>query len=300
MTRYTPLWLQAGSYAGSQDRRLINALWPAAASTGCAVTPQGSTMSVLVATGSVAVPTQNNSGSTLCVSDAIETVGPLNQAPPSGTNRIDLIICRPRGNDLDGGSNTDFIFDFVTGTPAASPAVPATPAGTVALAQISILGGSASIVAGNITDVRPGNLAIPVGQPASAPRGLLANAQGPASAFNAASGTVWTWAPGIAVTPNRKYRLSLWVQGGQQSATSTVIYFTLGDSLGYFTGAAARVIWFGSGLVSGASLAMSSSKMYLPSAAGTPTFTFGVLTGAGTFSIGANFMEATLEDVGGS
>ena len=30
MTRYTPQWLQAGSYAGAYDRRLIGALWPGA------------------------------------------------------------------------------------------------------------------------------------------------------------------------------------------------------------------------------------------------------------------------------
>ena len=297
MARYTPQWLQAGSYAASQDRRLISALWPGPASSGCAVTAQAGTMNVNVASGQVAVPSQNNTGATLCSSDAVEVVA-LPAAPASGTNRIYLIICRPRGNDLDGGSNTDFIFDYVSSAAVASPTPPAAPAGTVGLAQVYVAGGSAAVVAGNITDVRPGNLAIP--GVVAGPRGLLANAQGPASAFNAASGTVWTWSPGVAVSPSRKYRLSLWVQGGQQSATSTVIYFTLGDSLGYFTGAAARVIWFGTGLASGASLAMSSSKMYLPSAAGTPTFTFGVLTGAGTFSIGANFMEATLEDVGGS
>ena len=30
MTRYTPQWFQAGSYAASVDRRLIGALWPSA------------------------------------------------------------------------------------------------------------------------------------------------------------------------------------------------------------------------------------------------------------------------------
>ena len=179
MTRYTPLWLQAGSYAASVDRRLVGALWPQPASSGCLVTANVG-MTVQVAPGQVAVPSQNNTGSSLCSSDAGEVVGPLAAAPSSGTNRIDLIICRPRGNDLDGGSNNDFIFDFVTGNVAASPAVPATPAGTVALAQIYIPGGSASVSAGNITDVRPGGLAIPA-VPA-VPSGLfVARAKGPAA-----------------------------------------------------------------------------------------------------------------------
>jgi hypothetical protein len=157
MTRYTPNWLQQGSYLAAQDRRLLAALWPGAASNGCAVSV-ASGMTVNIAPGTVAVPTQNNTGTSVCVSDATEQVT-LTAAPGSGTNRYDLIICRPRGNDLDGGSNNDFIFDYVTGTPAASPTTPPVPAGTVCLAYIYIPGASASIAAGNITDIRPGALA---------------------------------------------------------------------------------------------------------------------------------------------
>ena len=43
-------------------------------------------MTVNVAAGQVAVPTQNNTGSTLCTSDAVEVVT-LAAAPASGTNR---------------------------------------------------------------------------------------------------------------------------------------------------------------------------------------------------------------------
>jgi hypothetical protein len=110
----------------------------------------------------MAVPTQNSTGSTLCVSDNVEQVT-LAAAPASGNNRIDLIICQPRGNDLDGGSNNDFIFTSVTGTAAASPTVPPTPPGALTLAQIYVPGGSASVTAGNITDVRPGSLAVASG-----------------------------------------------------------------------------------------------------------------------------------------
>jgi hypothetical protein len=154
MTRYTPTWLQQGSYAASVDRRLLASLVGGqAACSGCAVTA-GTGMTVNVAAGQMAVPTQNSTGSTLCVSDAVEVVT-LAAAPASGNNRYDVIICQPRGNDLDGGSNNDFIFTSVTGTAAASPTVPPTPPGALALAQIYVAGGSASVVAGNITDVRP-------------------------------------------------------------------------------------------------------------------------------------------------
>jgi len=152
MTRYCQ-WLQQGSYGANVDRELIAALWPAPASQGCAVTVS-SGMVLSVAPGQVAVPTQNSTGSTLCTSTAPETVT-LPAAPASGTNRIDLVICQPRGNDLDGGSNNDFIFTSIQGAAVASPTVPATPAGAVALAQIYVGGGVASIVATNITDIRP-------------------------------------------------------------------------------------------------------------------------------------------------
>lgn len=184
MTRYAPQWLQSGSYAASQDRRLIAALWPTAASTGCAVTA-ATGMAVNIAAGQVAVPTQNNTGATLCSSDAVEQVT-LTAAPGSGTNRIDVVTCHPRGVDLDGGTNTDFIFDVITGTAVASPTPPAVPNGQVALAQIYVAGGSASIVAGNITDVRPGNLAVP----GSVPNGLfVARNRGPAAQTDLSTST---------------------------------------------------------------------------------------------------------------
>lgn len=162
MTRYVPQWLQAGSYAGSQDRRLIGALWPTPATSGCAVTPAGTGMDVHVDAGQVAVPTPNNTGTVLCTSDAIETLT-LDPAPPSGTDRVDKIVCRPRSTDLDGTSTQeDFIFDVVKGTEAPSGAAPwpATPAGTVALAVVLVAGGAASIAASGVFDQRPFNLAV--------------------------------------------------------------------------------------------------------------------------------------------
>jgi hypothetical protein len=113
--------------------------------------------------GQVAVPSQNNTGTTLCTSDAVEQV---TLAPADPTNpRIDVVICQPRAADLDGGLNNDFIFTSVTGAPAPAPTVPAIPAGTVGLAQVPV--GAAAATAGAITDVRPGNLQPPP-QPALA------------------------------------------------------------------------------------------------------------------------------------
>jgi hypothetical protein len=289
MTRYTPQWLQAGSYSGAQDRRLISALWPGPASTGCAVTASAGTMSVLIASGQVAVPTQNQSGSTLCSSDAVETVGPLNQAPASGTNRIDLIICRPRGNDLDGGANTDFIFDFVTGTPAATPAVPATPAGTVALAQISIPGGSASIAAGNITDVRPGGLNIPPSSGlGAAALGYVTGGQSATTVSVGATATTIMTASWQAVA-GRRYRVEFLYNGNQATATGQV-------SIGAPTGANPFVVR--AGLAAGQNTTGQGWVMVQATSTGTMTLTCGASTSAGSCSFASSWNQWVVFDEG--
>jgi len=192
MTRYVPQWLQAGSYAASQDRRLIAALWPGPASSGCAVTSVGGGMALNVAAGQVAVPSPNNTGSSLCSSDATEVVN-IPAAPPSGQNRIDLVTCHPRGADLDGGTNNDFIFDVITGTAAANPVAPAVPNGQVALAQVYVGGGVASIAQANITDVRPGAMA--VAGLANLPPALGAGAA--LASFTDGAGVVWVAKGGV-------------------------------------------------------------------------------------------------------
>lgn len=152
MTRYTPLWLQQGNYPASVDRALIGALWPNGGVSGMAVTA-GTGMTVNVASGRAAVPTVNGTGTVLCSSDAVE-VATLTAAPPGGQNRYDLVTVQPRGNDLDGGANNDWILNVVTGTAAASPTVPTVPAGQLALAQVYVPGGSASVTPANIVDLR--------------------------------------------------------------------------------------------------------------------------------------------------
>jgi hypothetical protein len=160
VTRFTPLWLQAGSYAASVDRRLIGALYPDARSSGCALTATGA-MDIQVSPGSVAVPLVGGVGSVLCVSDDVETVT-LPPAPGAGVDRIDLVICQARGADIDGGANDDFLYTSVQGAPTAPPAVaPPVPANAVALGSVYLVGGSAAVDPAKITDLRPGALAVP-------------------------------------------------------------------------------------------------------------------------------------------
>src|SRR5262245_3092067 len=157
MTRYTPQWLQQGTYAASVDRRLIGFIYPTAGVIGGLVTV-GTGMTVNIAVGQAAVPTANNTGTVLCSWDAVEQVT-LPAAPAAGTNRYDLIIVQARGNDLDGGANNDFIITYVQGTAAASPTVPAVPANAVALSQHYIPGGSSQVTLANWVERRIPNQA---------------------------------------------------------------------------------------------------------------------------------------------
>jgi hypothetical protein len=151
MARYAPLWQQFSSYAASQDRSLIAALWPSGGLRGGAVTAVANTMTASVAPGTIAVPLQAGQGSALCMWDANETVT-IAAAPPSGQSRIDLVVAQVRDNALDSGGNNDFIFSAVTGTAAASnPAVPAVPTNAAAVAQVLVPGAAGNLNTATIT-----------------------------------------------------------------------------------------------------------------------------------------------------
>jgi len=127
----------------------------------------------------------------LCVWDAPEVVT-LGPAPPSGTNRIDLVVCQLlAGPDVD--SAAAFTVSGVAGTAAASPVAPATPANAAALAQIRVHGGAAAIAPADITDVRPFGLALSGGA-ARAPLG----ASDPFTWFDDPSGERWVAKGGVA------------------------------------------------------------------------------------------------------
>jgi hypothetical protein len=300
MTRYTPQWLQAGSYAASGDRRLIGALWPAAACSGCAVSV-GSGMTVNVAAGQVSVPTQNATGSTLCTSDAVEQVT-LASALGSGVNRYDLIICQPRGNDLDGGSNTDFIFTSVTGAGAGSPTVPPTPAGAVALAQIFVPGASVSVVAGNITDIRPGNLAIPVPPfytlPPSTPRGFLGVTR--YTATSGAVGATLTPIPGANVTVTVAAGRRIKVTGTFSLVASAVATLTAAISEGPTTWTTLGQALTNSPGASSWNWMAVTTVLDNPTA-GTHTYGLSIAATAGTVTMQSNGQQPSItlvEDIG--
>jgi hypothetical protein len=197
MTRYTPLWQQAGTYPASVDRGLISTLWPTSASSGGAVTVNTGTMTLNVAPGTASVALGAGNGSELCRWDAPETVGPLATAPPAGSSRIDLIVLQVRDTTIDSLGNNDFVFTYVTGvggTPGPG-AVPATPPNAYAIAQVTVPGGVANLNTATITDVHN---ALYTPQP---PVGWLGRTQ-----ITANSGTVSTTTatpiPGTSVAVN--------------------------------------------------------------------------------------------------
>jgi hypothetical protein len=154
-----PLWLQNSPYPAALDRLLI----AAALETGVQglnelVVSQraaGANYSVDVAAGRVVVPITDapNLGSALCTSTAVNNLT-VSGAPGAGLNRIDLVIARVYDASVIGGSINGWQIEVVTGTPAASPAVPALPTSSVELARIAVAAGQASIQTANITDRR--------------------------------------------------------------------------------------------------------------------------------------------------
>jgi hypothetical protein len=154
-----PLWLQNSPYPAALDRLLI----AAALETGVQglnelVVSQraaGANYSVDVAAGRVVVPITDapNLGSALCTSTAVNNLT-VSGAPGAGLNRIDLVIARVYDASVIGGSINGWQLEVVTGTPAASPAVPALPTSSVELARIAVAAGQASVQTVNITDRR--------------------------------------------------------------------------------------------------------------------------------------------------
>jgi hypothetical protein len=156
MTRYAPLWQQAGTYPAGTDRGLLGALWPASGSTGGAATTIANTMQVSVAPGTAAVALGTAGALTqLCRWDAAEVVT-LVAAPPAGSSRIDLVVLQVRDNTLDSGGNNDFIFQAIAGaggTPGPG-AVPAVPNNAYPVAQLTVPGGAANLNGVTVVDRR--------------------------------------------------------------------------------------------------------------------------------------------------
>ena len=153
----TPGWLQQGSHTAEDDRLRQQAIFGNTGVIGpesllvSASTPAAMSVSVAAGWAAIIGTTQANMGVYVCFNDAATTVA---IAAADATNpRIDL-VCVVVNDAYYSGLINDVEFKVVTGTPAASPAVPATPANALVLAQVAVAAAATTIVAANITDKR--------------------------------------------------------------------------------------------------------------------------------------------------
>jgi hypothetical protein len=122
--------------------------------TSLAVTQNGTpNMSVNIATGWAAIlgTTQTNMGVYVAYNDA--TVNAAIATAPATNTRID-IVCLTVNDAYYTGSTNNVVVNVVTGTAAASPVAPSTPANSILLAQIAVGTNVTSILTANITDSR--------------------------------------------------------------------------------------------------------------------------------------------------
>jgi len=155
--RTPPSWLQNGSHPAENDRLTTQALYATTGiigSTSLAVTQNGTpNMSVNIAAGWAAIvgTSTTTQGTYVSYNDAV-----LNAAiatAPATNSRIDL-VCLTVNDAYYSGSTNNIVVNVVTGTAAASPVAPATPANSIALAQVLVGTSVTSILTANITDVR--------------------------------------------------------------------------------------------------------------------------------------------------
>jgi hypothetical protein len=272
MTRLAPLWQQNSVYPALTDRALLTALWPVGTTiTGHAVTTVNNTMNVSVSAGITAVPLASNAGTELCRSDAAEVVT-LGTAPAGGTSRYDVICVQPRDAAVDAGGNNDWIVSVVVGTAAASPAVPAVPAGRVALANVLVPGGVVNLNTATVTDRRPlGPGAPPLYAEVTSVQGGIGG-----TVVDLTGLTLTFYCPG-----NRRYRIS--GQGAvQSSAAGDYVRMDVTDGTG-----ATTYTTFQSYMPGTAAVGMNTMSVEVP-AAGLVTFKLRLVRAAGTGTVSFN------------
>ena len=155
--RTPPSWLQNGSHPAENDRLTTQALYATTGiigSTSLAVTQNGTpNMSVNIAVGWAAIvgTSTTTQGTYVSYNDAV--VNAAIATAPSSNSRIDL-VCLTVNDAYYSGSTNNVAVNVVTGTVAASPVAPSTPANSIALAQVLVGTSVTSIITANITDVR--------------------------------------------------------------------------------------------------------------------------------------------------
>lgn len=159
-----PYALQNASHSAALFRQSASAPFlngGALGSVELLVTQQGSpNMSVILGAGRAKVvgtsvsPPAGQSWTTQAMYDVLnDAAATLTIAASNPTNpRIDLVYIQVQDSFYSGAAN-QAIAGVVTGTPAASPSVPATPANAIAIATVAVAANATSIVNANIARV---------------------------------------------------------------------------------------------------------------------------------------------------
>lgn len=190
----------------------------------------GANMSVDVAAGRGVIP--GPSGSYVVTSDDVENLA-IAAAPGAGNGRIDLVVARARDEQAMGvGADNDWVLEVITGTPGASPTVPATPAYATPLARVTLTDATSSITNAIITDAR--KVSVPPSMAVWPRVSFTALADQTATAAAATWDTAITFS---GLVPNRDVLVMAWVSGAFAAAAAGS---TVGQvSLRFTTGATA-------------------------------------------------------------
>lgn len=155
--RTPPSWQQNASHPAENDRLSTQGLWRTTgilSAADLAITANGTpNMSVNAAVGWAAIVGNytTNMGAYIAYNDAITN---LTITTANGSNpRIDL-ICMTVADSYYTGALNQVAFSVIAGVPSVTPAVPATPTNSIALARVAVGAGATQILTGNITDVR--------------------------------------------------------------------------------------------------------------------------------------------------
>lgn len=161
MTVRRPLYLQAlTAWSADDDRRVLDALFnsPGVIAGGLAVGPNSPVgMSVIVQPGYVIVPAKTATKGKYLGQVTVAEVPTI--AAASAFNRVDIVIAQVL-DTVDGADASDVLQIVSSGVSAVckgtvSGLPPATPAGSVLLATVSVLTSDTTIPAARITDVAP-------------------------------------------------------------------------------------------------------------------------------------------------
>lgn len=128
------------------------------------------------------------------------------------------------------------------------------------------------------------------------PLGWVAQIVGPAALVNVAQNTT-IMALTAPVQAGRRYRLTAFAAGSQQTAASTNTYFNLAGPNDNVQGRFFQMPG-PSGVAVGGYTAATGVWPYSPSASGNQTWTLSGFTSAGTISVAANQCHILLEDIG--